>query len=240
MALLEFMDAPSPIHRLDPRARLLVCAPLVLLLAVSHNPRMLAAIAAVALLAALLIRVPLRALGRRLLLANAFLALLWLTVPLACLRGEGALARELALAATLKANAILLCVTALVSTIEIVTLGHALAHLRVPRKLVHLLLFTVRYTEVLHLEHERLARAMKIRGFRPRADRATYRALASLAGMLLVRSLDRADRVIAAMKCRGFRGEFHLLRHFHFHRRDAWFGLAGALALLILACWEWS
>lgn len=240
MALLECIAAPSSIQRVDPRARLLVAVPLILLLAVARDLLLLGTATAAALILALLLRIPGAVLRRRLLLANAFLSLLWLSVPLAPAAGDGAAAAQLALAATLKGNAILLLVTGLISTIEVVALGHALGHLRLPRKLVHLFLFTVRYTEVLHLEYERLARAMKARGFRPRADRQTYRALAQLAGMVLVRSLDRADRVLAAMKCRGFRGEFHLLHHFHYRTADAWFGLAGAAALAMLAVWEWA
>lgn len=240
MAVLEFIDAPSPIHGVDPRARLLVCLPLVVLLAIATDPHVLGYAAGAALLLVLLLRIPLRVLGRRLLLVNAFVSLLWVTVPLAARNGSWEAAVHLATVATLKANAILLLVTGLVSTIEVITLGHALAHLHLPRKLVHLFLFTVRYTEVLHLEHLRLARAMRARAFRPGPNRRTYRALAALAGMLLVRSLDRADRVLAAMKCRGFRGEFFLLHHFHYRQRDAWFGLAGALAALILACAPWT
>jgi cobalt/nickel transport system permease protein len=240
MALLECIDASTPICRVDPRARLLVCLPLIVLIALAQNLQMLTAISGAALVITLMLRIPLRVLRRRMLLVNAFLLLVWVSVPLAMRGPAGADAIDLALRATLKANTIMLLVTCLVSTIEVVTLGHALAHLRVPRKLVHLFLFTVRYTEVLHLEYERLIRAMKARAFRPGLNRATYRALAALAGMLLIRSLDRADRVIAAMKCRGFRGHFFLLHHFHFHRRDGWFGLTSALILLLLAYWEWA
>ncbi len=239
MALLGFVAARSPIHGIDPRARLLVALPLVLLLAVAQDLRMLVAATTLALGLTAMLRIPAPLVGRRLLLLNGFLLIVWLTV-LAVPAAQRAETIALAATATLKANAILLVLTSLVSTIEAVALGHALAHLHVPRKLVHLFLFTVRYTEVLHMEYGRLARAMRARAFRPRLDRRTYRALAMLVGMLLVRSLDRADRVLAAMKCRGFRGEFHLLHHFHFRRRDAWFGLAGALALLMLAAWEWT
>ncbi len=97
-------------------------------------------------------------------------------------------------------------------------LGHALAHLHVPRKLAHLLLFTVRYLDVLEREYRRLRAAMKVRSFRPRMNRHTYRAYGYLVGMLLVRSFDRSERVLAAMKCRGFRGRFYLLDHFAFCR----------------------
>ena len=41
---------------------------------------------------------------------------------------------------------------ALIGTMDAVTLGHALAHLHVPRKLTQLMLFMVRYFDVLGQE----------------------------------------------------------------------------------------
>jgi cobalt/nickel transport system permease protein len=131
-----------------------------------------------------------------------------------------------------------LAIVVLVGTLDIVTLGHALSHLHVPDKLTHLLLFTVRYLDVLRREYLRLRAAMKIRGFRPRMSLHTYRSYGYLVGMLLVRSLDRSERIVAAMKCRGFRGRFYLLDHFAFALRDAWFGTACVLLLASLALVE--
>jgi cobalt/nickel transport system permease protein len=125
-------------------------------------------------------------------------------------------------------------------TLDAVVLVHALSHLRLPDKLTQLLLFTVRYIDVLHGEYVRLSAAMKVRGFRPRVDRHTYRSYGHLLGMLLVRSLDRAERVVDAMKCRGFRGHFHLFGHFHFTRRDMPFCLAAATVLLALVLVQWT
>lgn len=231
MALLAAIDAPSPIHRIDPRARLLVCALLVCALAVTHQLSALLAACACALAAFLMARLPVRPLARRLMAVNLFLLAWWATIPLV----DPARGIALASIVTAKANAMLLVITLLVSTIEAGALAHALAHLHAPRKLVHLLLFTVRYAEVLRLEQQRMQRAMRARAFRPRMNAHTYRSLTRLVGMLLVRSLDRADRILAAMKCRGYRGEFYLLHHFHFHPRDAGFAAAGlALAALLV------
>jgi cobalt/nickel transport system permease protein len=80
-----------------------------------------------------------------------------------------------------------------------------------------------------------------VRGFRPGVNRHTYRSFGYLAGMLLVRSLDRSERIVAAMKCRGFRGRFYLLDHFAFSpARDVPFGIAATLAVLALAWLEWA
>ncbi|MBS3764040.1 MAG: cobalt ECF transporter T component CbiQ, partial [Planctomycetes bacterium] len=140
----------------------------------------------------------------------------------------------------LKCNAIVLLLTALFGTMELVELGHALHHLRVPRKLVHVILFTIRYVDLVHHEYGRLRKAMKVRCFRPRANRHTYRSIGQLVGMLLVRSFERAERVLAAMKCRGFRGEFHVLTHFSLAGRDVLFSAGFLVTLVFLGVAEWA
>ncbi len=233
MALLSYIDTPSPIHRIDPRARIIVCAALLLALAAVSRTAILAASWACALAAILFCRLPAPRLLPRVAALNALLLLWWLTAPLI----DPERGARLALTATCKANAMLLILTLLVSTIEASALGHALAHLRVPRKLAHLLLFTVRYAEVLWSEHQRMWRAMRARAFRPRMNRHTYRAVSRMLGMLLVRSVDRADRILAAMRCRGYRGEFYLLHHFQFRSADAVFALTGLALAAGLAAW---
>jgi cobalt/nickel transport system permease protein len=145
----------------------------------------------------------------------------------------------LAAKVALKGNAIVAALAALLGTLDIITVGHALHHLRFPEKLTHLLLFTARYVDVLRREYRRLVTAMKTRGFCPRVSLHTYRAYGYLVGMLLVRGLDRSERVLSAMKCRGFRGRFYLLDHFHFSRRDAWCAALGVAAIGLLTCVEW-
>jgi cobalt/nickel transport system permease protein len=44
--------------------------------------------------------------------------------------------------------------------------------------------------------------------------------------MLLVRSLERSERIQAAMLCRGFHGHYYLLDHFTMTRLD-WFFVLG-------------
>jgi cobalt/nickel transport system permease protein len=139
----------------------------------------------------------------------------------------------------MKTNAVVLAVTALLGTMEAPVLGHALHHLRVPGKLVHLLLFSIRYLEVLQQEHRRLHAAMIVRGFRPRMDRHTYRCYGYLAGMLLVRSVGRAERILTAMRCRGFIGRFYLLDHFAFSRRDLPFIAGTLLTVIVVGIFEW-
>lgn len=132
----------------------------------------------------------------------------------------------------LKANAVILVLLTLVGTLEVVTLGHALHHLHVPEKLVHLLLFTVRYIDVLQQEQQRLRRAMQARAFVPRSNWHTWQSIGYLVGMVLVRSLERSERILAAMKCRGFHGRYYLLDHFAMTSLD-WAFVIGFSGLLL-------
>jgi cobalt/nickel transport system permease protein len=160
---------------------------------------------------------PWRSVLRRLTAVNAFMALLWVVLPFSTpgpaafhALGRPGTWTGLGDAAliTLKGNAIVLALTALIGTVETATLGHALRALRVPAKLTLILLLSVRYVPVLRRELDHLRRAMRVRCFRARFDLHTGRSLGFLVGMLLVRAFIRAERVLAAMRCRGFSGEF--------------------------------
>lgn len=115
-----------------------------------------------------------------------------------------------ALLITVKANAVLLVLFSLVATMSASTLGHALAHLKVPDKLVHLMLFMVRYLEVIGQEYKKMRRAMQARAFVLRTNLHTWKSIGYLFGMLLIRSVERAERISGAMKCRGFCGRYYL------------------------------
>jgi cobalt/nickel transport system permease protein len=204
-----------------------------------------AALAAAAVGAALFGLSPLTAM-RRLLAAQASLGLLLVTVPFSIpgeplLRVGPFVASDAgclrAATIALKANAVLLAALALLGTLDATRVGHALHRLHAPASLVHLMLFTVRYLTRLEGEFARLRTAMRARAFRPRTDRHTWRSLGQLAGMLLVRSAARAERVMQAMRCRGFTGRLHVLDDLRWRPADGVFaaafclGLAGLVAL---------
>jgi cobalt/nickel transport system permease protein len=180
---------------------------------------------------------------KRLLPLNALMLMLAVLLPLSvpgktaaaigpfCFSQQGLL---LAAEIAIKGNAIMLAVLMLIGTMDVNTLGHALDHLRAPRVLTHLFLFTVRYLDIFVREYLRLRCAMKVRGFRPRMDLCTYRGFGNLLGMLLVRSYDRSERIQAAMKCRGFQGRFHLLDHFRFRAGDLFFCILSSAILITI------
>ncbi len=218
-----FAAGTSPVHRLDPRVRIVGAALFsVVTAAIAHFGALALALAAALLLVAAA-SLPVRALSARLGAAAAFLLLLWLVLPFTqpgrplwhigplAIHDAGIL---LAGRITLKTVSILLAFTALAATMPVSTLGHGLQRLGLPSKLTFLLLMCYRYLSVLQQEYRRLVRAARMRGFRPATDTHTYRTYAYLAGMLFVRAARRADRVHQAMRCRGFDGRFHSLADF--------------------------
>jgi cobalt/nickel transport system permease protein len=229
----------------DPRAKVLSAVVFSVLAALVQSLPAVCAALGVSIMAWFLSGVSLNATIKRLLPLNAVFLFLAICLPFTtpgqpmAVLGAFGLSREglwLAAAIALKGNAIVLVMIDLLGAMEPATLGHALNHLRVPQKLALLLLFTIRYLDVLHQEYARLRAAMRVRAFRPGMNRHTYRAFGYLVGMLLVRSLDRSERILAAMKCRGFAGRFYLLDHFVFTKSDLPF-CAASLAALSLIVW---
>jgi cobalt/nickel transport system permease protein len=103
------------------------------------------------------------------------------------------------------------------------TAGLKAAHcLFIPSLLLQIGLLTWRYVHVFGGELRRLRVAMHVRGFRARANRHTYRSTAHLAGALLVRGFERAERVAQAMRCRGYDGRFHSLARLRTRVIDVW------------------
>ena len=84
----------------------------------------------------------------------------------------------------------------------------ALQQLHVPRVMVVTLLLIYRYLILLLQEGGRISTAYALRA--PGQNGIHYRAWGSLAGQLLLRSIDRAQNVYESMQLRGFSGTFTL------------------------------
>jgi len=140
---------------------------------------------------------------------------------------------------TLKSNTILISLTALVSTIPVFTVGRAIKYLLVPDKIVHLFVFTYRYIHTIYGEYGQLINAIKIRGFQPKTNLHTYRTYANLVGILILRSINRAERVQAAMLCRGFNGVFYDLHEFSLSHKDIVITVLMLLAVVGIGVLQW-
>ncbi len=140
-----------------------------------------------------------------------------------------------------KMLAIVSLVWMLLGSTPLADVFHAAQRLKVPAPMIHLALLTMRYVFLLGEEWSRLRTALRVRGFRNRADWHSYRTIGQVAGTLIVRSHERAERVGQAMRARGFHGEFPSLRDFQTARRDiAHFALIVGAFIVLVAIDLWS
>lgn len=235
----------SPVHRLDPRAKIIVALALIIV-AVSFESHQIAALLPLVIFPIALGaigRIPAAVILRKLLLALPFVLFVGLFNPLfdrAPLVRLGAveisggwisfLSILLRSALTLGTALVLIAVTG------IPALGAGLERLGVPRAFVTQLMFLYRYLFVLGEEALRMDRARAQRSFDGRGS--GVRATASLLGSLLLRTLDRAERIYTAMKARAFNGEVRLRRTLHITMADAMFCLGWCAFLIAARLWN--
>ncbi len=243
-----FAVGNSILHQVDPRFRVVFAILYSVVIALSRDFQILTGSIVVSSLLVILAQLPAREILKRLLAINTFILLLWLILPVTF---HGAVAFKLgplpvysagitmAAQITLKSNAIVLALIALIATMNFSILGYSLNWLQVPDKIVHLLLMTYRYIFLIEQEYQRLIRAARIRGFQPGTNLHTYKTYASIVGMLLVRSSLRADRVYKAMLCRGFRRKFYYLHEFASGKREWIFAIIMSGIIIFLIYFEW-
>lgn len=150
---------------------------------------------AIALLWVWLLRVPISRLGG--LLGTELIFLSLLALPLGWERASFLLVRSLVCLVTM--NSFLL-------TLPPHSFGIALKGLPVPAPLKENLLLTGQYMEILLSEVTRMQRSAQLRGLNGTAGWLRY-ASAAMIGALYLRSLERAERVYAAMVTRGYNGQ---------------------------------
>jgi len=228
----------SPLRRLDPRWKLAALVPAAAAVAFLRTlPVTVLALAGAFLLVALA-RLPPRWYLGRLGALSLFLLLFVVLLPF-LLDGPGPAwdlgpvrfsLHGLTVALVLCAKAVTIVSLMLVglATAPLDATLKAAHALHVPGLIVQLLMLTYRYTFLLAEELARLRIALRVRGYRNRADLHSYRTIGHVAGTLLVRSHERAERVGQAMRCRGFDGRFRSLAAF----RTRWPDVAAFLVIV--------
>jgi cobalt/nickel transport system permease protein len=234
----------SPIHRADPRLKLV--ATIATILAITLVP--IGGFLALAIAwAALTIASVVARLGPIRLSRGAFIALPFLlaAVPLIFVRtgnplgsigpltisGEGlVMFATIALKSWLSVQAALL----LTFTTPFHDLVDAMRDLRIPRILVAIVSFMYRYLAVIGDEATRMLRARSARSATALAGSSggsigwRARVTGQMVGSLFLRSYERSERIYAAMQARGFEGTFR-----HLGSRPVEPGAWAAFALLM-------
>lgn len=230
----------SPIHHLDARAKLIVTLAFIVVV-MSFDRYAISALTPFFLFLAVLIaaaRLPMAPLLRKLLLAAPFAVLVGAFNPFFdhqpvlqiggwTISGGWISFTNILLRFVLTVGAAL----ALLATTGMYRLCAALEQLGVPPIFVTQLLFLYRYLFVISDEGAQMVRSVRMRsGVRG----LSFREYGGLVGHLLMRSLDRAERVHQAMLTRGFDGNIRRLDSRRFGLSDALF-LIFCLSVFIVA-----
>ncbi len=229
----------TPVHRLDARAKVLVT--LVFIGLVMSFPRYeISALVPFLLYPVALAEwgcIPARHIVKKILVAAPFAVIIGLVNPLLDHHPVGRIGPVVLTGGWVSFVSILFrfiltvgAALVLVACTGMHRLGAGLERLGVPRVFVMQLLFLYRYLFVVSDEAVRIMRGVSLRANGVASLR--LRVYGSLVGQLLLRSMDRADRVYRAMVARGFDGEVRLLKPPALRWPDAVF-VAGSLAYLI-------
>jgi len=230
----------SPLHRYDPRAKLLVVL-FAAGIAASYSRYAVAEIVPLLLLPIVwlsLSKVPLRFVLGKLLLALPFVFFMAIFNPIfdrAPVMDFGVLSvsggwlsfTSIMLRFLLSISLIIL----LVACTGFNTLCATLLRLHIPKIFVVQLLLLYRYIFLLADEVQRVRQAYSLRALGDRS--IALPVVGSLLGQLLLRVMDRGQRIHQAMLCRGFVGILSVRRDFHWCKRDTWFLLGWTLWLVL-------
>jgi cobalt/nickel transport system permease protein len=231
----------SPIHRLDPRAKIVGLAGITVV-AVSTPLRAWPAFAACALALAVVAavsRVSAATVWSRVRVILPLVVLVAALVPF--VRGGPAVqVGPLALSEAGLATFALVTAKAAIGAFGAVLLGattsfpdilHGLERLRAPRLLTVIAGFMYRYVFVIADEARRMRSALAARAYRPR-HLGQVAALGRMVTALFLRTYERGERVYLAMLARGYSGTMPRLSVLSFGRADTIFLVALAIVLV--------
>jgi cobalt/nickel transport system permease protein len=214
LGLDEHSHLDSPLHRWEPRHKLVGLVLLIFAFSFVRQVQLLPAMLGVAFVLFITSRLPLSYLLARTRAPSLFILVTAALVPFLSGRtvlwrlGFVALRREGCLASLLivtKFGAILTTGLVLFATGPFLTTIKAMRSLGLPAILTDMTLLAYRYIYEIGDDLLTMETAMKLRGFAAR--RPSFHAigfLASLAGSILVRSYERSDRIYSAMILRGY------------------------------------
>lgn len=214
---LSYRD--TPVHRLDPRAKLITTVVFIVCVASFDKYRVSALLPFFLFPAVLIARaaLPCGYLAKKLILVAPFAVLIGIFNPLLDpetlmrlgpieVSGGWVSFLSILLRFVLTVGAALI----LIATTSFPGVCMALERLGAPKAFAIQLLFLYRYIFVLTDEAVRLARSRSLRSFHCRGRE--MRVYANLIGQLLLRTLERAQRIHRAMLSRGFDGDIRILR----------------------------
>jgi cobalt/nickel transport system permease protein len=240
---LSYQD--TPVHRLDPRVKLLTTL-LFVVCVISFNKYELSGLIPFVIYPVVLVtlgNLPMAYLLKKVLLAAPFVFFIGIFNPLldrAVLMHLGPMGISGGWVSF--ASIMIRCVlTVSAALILIASTGFnavcmALGKMGAPNSFAVQLLFLYRYIFVLTDEALRMVRARSLRSFAGKG--MGLRVFSYMIGQLLLRTLDRAQRIHLAMRCRGFDGEIRVLRPLKICARDVAFLMGWSSLFLLMRLYD--
>jgi len=214
LGLDDYAYLDSPLHRWEPRCKLIGLMALVFAFSQVQNLGLLPPMLVMAALLLAMSKLPIAFWLSRLRAPGAFLLIMVVLLPVisgvTIIGRVGPLAVRLegcVQAGLLSAKFVAIVTTGLVlfGTAPFLTSVKAMRALGLPSLLADMTLFSYRYIHVIGQDLETMEIAMRLRGLRQhRLGNRVLTVLSSLAGSILVRSYERSERVHKAMLLRGY------------------------------------
>jgi len=237
VTLDQWSRRQSPLHRLDPRSKIIAALVFLIVVATAHRqlPWLCAALWTLLCMNSLIARLPLAAVLARACVVLPFTAIF---AVVSWMAGDPARGAALVMKSYLSAFAVLI----LVSTTPLPALLRGFERLGAPRFFLMVAQFLYRYLFVVSEEAQHMSKAAKARGATARGlagNAQRFRAAAGALAVLFARSYARAEQIHRAMLSRSFPGHFHPLIELHFHPADvACITLGAGLPVLLRICIE--
>lgn len=211
----EYAGLSSPIHNWDPRAKLIAILCLIFSIVLIPDLRIAFIGLVIALTLVFVSRIPFGFMLKHLKWVIMFILPLFVIVSLTPSGGI-----ERASLISVKALSAVILIFPMIGTMRFDTTMKALEKLKIPKKLVQMIMFTYRYIFVFTNELHRMLTSLTSRGFSRRISIYAMSTTGKLLGMLFVRSHERAERVFNAMVSRGYEGNIHTLVDFKMRKAD--------------------
>lgn len=247
----KYSNLKSPIHRIDPRVKIITFITFVLFVITTPPASFLSfsLYGAVLIVLIMLSKIPPSFIFKRSLIIIPFVLMVAIFIPF-FKKGEVAGGYSFGtFKLTLTYDGLLifwnvliksylscLCMLLISTTTKFSSLLQALEKMRFPKLIIMILSFMYRYIYVLADELMRMERAKASRTARRNKWQNT-KASAHMIGSLFVRAYERGERVYLAMCSRGFTGEIKILEDFETNKRDFYFLVSIATLLIVIKFW---
>ena len=225
----KYAHLKSVFHSWDPRVKLVCFSFLILSIALLPNLLTASLGFVLAIILVFISRIPFSfVLGNSrwvILFVLFFFIIMPLTVPgkilvrlnFVTISWEGL---RLACLIALRAISICMLIFPMIGTMGFHKTLKALSRLRVPNKIIQMIMFTYRYIFVFIGESRRMFIAAKARLFKKRTDIPTLRVTSNLISMLFIRGFERTQYIYNAMASRGYKGNLEILDEFKLCVKD--------------------